>query len=42
MRITREGARIRNRVVLVAIGTDWESRRNVLLAHLANRESHFS
>ena len=30
---------IRSQAVLVAIGIDWEGRRNVLGVELANRES---
>lgn len=35
----REGGVIRSRAVQVAIGVDWEGRRNVLAVELANRES---
>jgi putative transposase len=35
----REAGVIRSRAVLVAIGIDWEGRRNVLGVELANRES---
>jgi putative transposase len=35
----REGGVIMSRAVLVAIGIDWEGRRNVLGVELANRES---
>ncbi len=35
----REGGVIRSRAVQVAIGVDWEGRRNVLGVELANRES---
>jgi putative transposase len=38
----REDGAIRSRAVLVAIGIDWEGRRNVLAVDLANRESHSS
>jgi transposase-like protein len=35
----RENGVIRSRAVLVAIGIDWEGRRQVLAVELANRES---
>jgi len=35
----REGGVVRNRAVLIAIGVDWEGRRQVLGIELANRES---
>jgi putative transposase len=35
----REDAVIRSQAVLIAIGVDWEGRRNVLAVELANRES---
>ena len=35
----REGGVIRSRAVLVALGIDWEGRRQVLAVDLANRES---
>jgi len=35
----REAGVIRSQAVLVAIGIDWEGRRNVLGVDLANRES---
>jgi transposase-like protein len=35
----REAGVIRSRAVLVAIGLDWEGRRQVLAVELANRES---
>ncbi len=35
----RESGSIRSRAVLVAIGIDWEGRRQVLGVELANRES---
>ena len=35
----RENAVIRSRAVLVAIGIDWEGRRQVLGVEMANRES---
>ena len=35
----REDGVIRNLAVLIAIGVDWEGRRNVLAVELANRES---
>ncbi len=35
----REEAVIRSQAVLIAIGVDWEGRRNVLAVELANRES---
>lgn len=35
----REGGVIRSRAVLVAIGIDWEGRRQLLAVELANRES---
>jgi transposase-like protein len=35
----REGGVIRNQAVQIAIGVDWEGRRNVLAVELANRES---
>jgi putative transposase len=38
----REDGAIRSRAVLVAIGINWEGRRNVLAVDLANRESHSS
>jgi putative transposase len=38
----REDGVIRSQAVLVAIGVDWEGRRNVLAVELANRESRAS
>jgi putative transposase len=38
----REGGVIRSQAVMIAIGVDWEGRRNVLAVELANRESHSS
>lgn len=38
----REGGVITNQAVLVAIGVDWEGRRQVLAVDLANRESRSS
>ena len=38
----REGGVITNQAVLVAIGVDWEGRRQVLAVELANRESRSS
>src|SRR4029079_7622090 len=38
----REGGVISSQAVLVAIGVDWEGRRQVLAVDLANRESHSS
>jgi putative transposase len=38
----REGGVIASRAVLVAIGVDWEGRRQVLAVDLANRESRSS
>jgi putative transposase len=38
----REGGAIRSQAVLVAIGVDWEGRRQVLGVELANRESRSS
>ena len=38
----RENAVIRSRAVLVAIGIDWEGRRQVLAVEMANRESSTS
>lgn len=35
----REDGAVRSRAVLVAIGIDWEGRRNVLAVELASRES---
>jgi len=35
----REGGVIRSQAVLIAIGIDWEGRRNGLAVELANRES---
>jgi putative transposase len=35
----REDSVIRSQAVLIAIGVDWEGRRNVLAVELANRES---
>jgi putative transposase len=35
----REDGVIRSQAVLIAIGVDWEGRRNVLAVELANRES---
>jgi len=35
----REDGAVRSQAVLVAIGIDWEGRRNVLAVELANRES---
>jgi putative transposase len=40
-KVREEGA-IRSRAVLVAIGINWEGRRNILAVDLANRESHSS
>ena len=42
MRSCRENAVIRSRAVLVAIGIDWEGRRQVLGVEMANRESSTS
>ncbi len=45
MRATRRCARTassRSQAVLVAIGIDWEGRRQVLAVDLANRESRSS
>ena len=36
----REDGVIRSQAVMVAIGINWEGRRNVLAVELANRESH--
>jgi transposase-like protein len=38
----REGGVIRNQAVQIAIGVDWEGRRNVLAVEVANRESSSS
>jgi len=38
----RESGVIRNQAVMIAIGVDWEGRRNVLAVELANRESQSS
>ncbi|RWK58351.1 transposase, partial [Mesorhizobium sp.] len=38
----REAGVIASQAVLVAIGVDWEGRRQVLGVELANRESHSS
>jgi len=38
----REDGAIRSRAVMVAIGINWEGRRNILAVDLANRESHSS
>jgi len=38
----RENGVIRSRAVLVAIGIDWEGRRQVLGVEMANRESSTS
>jgi putative transposase len=38
----RENAVIRFRAVLVAVGIDWEGRRQVLAVEMANRESSTS
>jgi putative transposase len=38
----RENAVIRSRAVLVAIGIDWQGRRQVLAVEMANRESSTS
>ena len=38
----RENGVIRSRAVLVAIGIDWEGRRQVLAVEMANRESSTS
>jgi transposase-like protein len=38
----REDGVIRSQAVMVAIGVDWEGRRNVLAVELANRESQTS
>jgi len=38
----RESGHIRSRAVLVAIGVDWDGRRQVLAVELANRESRNS
>jgi transposase-like protein len=38
----REDGVIRSQAVLIAIGVDWEGRRNVLAVELANRESQRS
>lgn len=37
-RVREEGV-IRSRAVLVAIGIDWDGRRQILAVELANRES---
>ena len=42
MRKCGENAVIRSRAVLVAIGIDWEGRRQVLAVEMANRESSTS
>jgi putative transposase len=34
----REDGAVRSQAVLIAIGIDWEGRRNVLAVELANRE----
>jgi putative transposase len=38
----REDGVITNQAVMIAIGVDWEGRRNVLAVELANRESQSS
>ena len=38
----REGGVIHSQAVMIAIGVDWEGRRNVLAVDLANRESQNS
>jgi putative transposase len=38
----REAGVIRSQAVMIAIGVDWEGRRNVLAVELANRESQSS
>jgi hypothetical protein len=38
----REDGVIRSQAVMIAIGVDWEGRRNVLAVELANRESQSS
>jgi len=38
----REDGVITSQAVMIAIGVDWEGRRNVLAVELANRESHSS
>lgn len=38
----REDGVIRSQAVLIAIGVDWEGRRNILAVELANRESQSS
>ena len=38
----REGGVITSQAVMIAIGVDWEGRRNVLAVELANRESQSS
>ena len=38
----REGGTIENRAVLIALGIDWEGRRQVLAVEYANRESQSS
>jgi transposase-like protein len=38
----REGGVIRSQAVMIAIGVDWEGRRNILAVELANRESQSS
>src|SRR4051794_20979482 len=38
----REGGVIRSQAVMIAIGVDWEGRRNVLAVEIANRESQGS
>jgi len=35
----REDGAVKSRAVLIAIGVDWEGRRNILAVELANRES---
>jgi transposase-like protein len=35
----REDGVIRSQAVMIAIGVDWEGRRNVLSVELSNRES---
>jgi putative transposase len=37
-KVREEGA-VRSQAVLVAIGINWEGRRNILAVELANRES---
>jgi transposase-like protein len=38
----REDGVIRSQAVMIAIGVDWEGRRNVLAVELAHRESQSS